>query len=1197
MRRKKQYASRNEGYARDSYDDELANGFTEEEFFATISKDESALTYAPFQNEAFKKIEEGSAEMAQGDHGAYVVLTRNVLNDLDHTVDTDSQLFDEALTKEVASYQEKKGLKVTQTINAETVRALDKEAAAKQSGDDELTIAKRAKMLYLAFEHKSFLFFGGTDEKAVYRALSGITPKQKYELIEYYNAHYKSKRGKDLVRDLQHEMGGAELFKAINLLFTDYSPEESKTENYSFEGLDFQFQLPAVTVTAKRSWIKPKTKFTLLGGTIHFDCGYTPLRPVVRSEGERVQGPSVRRIFVTHNKYTDEILAPTDDIKNDYDFDLGHKTFHWFSMKAKKPGPYLFTFVIRELDGTDSLHRVEHNVKVIANENSDRLKDNIPSSYLSYRYNVAKTEFQLQKNTVKDQKGIDSKFYIETASYTENPAEMGYADVNAVPHLYYSVKGANVDTSKKYLWFAEINQEAQEMKNLVDIYSKDVKLHGYQREEYDGKDGFKLKETGTEARFLRTIPGEFTIYCMQLDDNGNAVKQVAAYRQVVLPPEQYKVLAKYKSFKKDIDESFKKLDEKTAIPVNAVGTNLETTKTIPINLYLGKSTTNPSEYVLTDLTPGVQHQRDFTGSSIEEVFSELDEKNTYPRGMVSYSIPTNEHGYPTLKGLFYTDGMSMWDKISSEAGWASLGLAVAGVVASFTPAAPLAPFLFAAASAAGVTTGVASMVDKTQKGTITAKTATLDTLVIASSLLGMGGALSKAMVRGKSVIKLTETGYKYVILQELKLSAASALMISYDGIKELAAINENENLSTADRIDYTIKTLAQLVIVNGLLALSAKSLENVNANQELEITIYDAPEGQTTKAGQYKPKQDIEDIEFEEVLLSGETVRVQAQRNLPAVNGSQKSSGTGGQTIQGGANAQKELPVSERSSQKLLPANLDKGASKAVTPANPASSKNLNSGQTSNKAIAYSSNLDKKLKKYPELEKKVNNLDDKLRKEFFEDFATASDDVLIRLDEENLITSWEKNVRSSNPDELAEAINRGKLRDEYVEKVGNLKHVNDELAKQGKSPKEIAVYVVGERRRLTIEYKHMTPEDFLEWIFKRNEIVYVKSGKGDKWGATFDGLFESTKKKLNRKNGKMPSDDEVYNAMAGGSNKNAGSKQKGKGKETKPGKEMSNKEKLGKSFYDLFEQKLEDGIITKKEFGELEKVLKKYRMM
>ena len=347
---------------------------------------------------------------------------------------------------------------------------------------------------------------------------------------------------------------------------------------------------------------------------------------------------------------------------------------------------------------------------------------------------------------------------------------------------------------------------------------------------------------------------------------------------------------------------------------------METTKTIPINLYLGKSTTNSSEYVLTDLTPGVQHQRDFTGSSIEEVFSELDEKNTYPRGMVSYSIPTNEHRYPTLKGLFYTDGMSMWDKISSEAGWASLGLAVAGVVASFTPAAPLAPFLFAAASAAGVTTGVASMVDKTQKGTITAKTATLDTLVIASSLLGMGGALSKAMVRGKSVIKLTETGYKYVVLQELKLSAASALMISYDGIKELAAINENENLSTADRIDYTIKTLAQLVIVNGLLALSAKSLDNVNANQELEITIYDAPEGHTAKTGQYKPKQDIEDIGFDEVLLSGETVSVQAQRNLPAANTNQNSSNIGKQTTQGKTQTQKELPVAEHSSQKQLPA-------------------------------------------------------------------------------------------------------------------------------------------------------------------------------------------------------------------------------------------------------------------------------------
>ena len=63
---------------------------------------------------------------------------------------------------------------------------------------------------------------------------------------------------------------------------------------------------------------------------------------------------------------------------------------------------------------------------------------------------------------------------------------------------------------------------------------------------------------------------------------------------------------------------------------------------------------------------------------------------------VAYQIPSNTLGYPTArKGISLLTEHRSGNQLSTGAGKkASLGLAVAGLVATFTPAAPIAPYWY-----------------------------------------------------------------------------------------------------------------------------------------------------------------------------------------------------------------------------------------------------------------------------------------------------------------------------------------------------------------------------------------------------------------------------------------------------------------------------------------------------------------------
>ncbi|WP_103072662.1 fibronectin type III domain-containing protein [Aquimarina sediminis] len=223
-----------------------------------------------------------------------------------------------------------------------------------------------------------------------------------------------------------------------------------------------------------------------------------------------------------------------------------------------------------------------------------------------------------------------------------------------------------------------------------------------------------------------------------------------------------------------------------------------------------------------------------------------------------------------------------------------------------------------------------------------------------------------------------------------------------------------------------------------------------------------------------------------------------------------------------------------------------------------------------------------RLKQFPDLQKNFEELDDILKPQFVEDFANVTDDVLKKIKDEDLFDAWKNNVRSTDLEVLRNSISKSNLRNEYDGLVTGLANEKTRLLSEGKTIEEVANIVFERRRSLTIEYKHITPDDFLEWIFKRNDITYTQTGKGDKWGATFDGLFNSiaNKKGIDVNTATPAQLDEIYEAIANGASKTSG----------------ATKHQLGDNFYNFFENAKNQGKVSAEEFDAFVQILYKYRM-
>lgn len=855
--------------ANNKEDKEQQEQITDQDSKISLAKTEvTQITYDPFKNRAFSKVEKNGSVIQLFDKGQHVAALHNALNKLGHQTPENKNLFWNETKTGIINFQRKNNINASGTFNRETLLKMNKALQFLNSEKEVgLPVSERAKMLYEAFEHRTLGIFAGTDEDKVFTALEKLSYEDRYELIQYYDTTYKPKRKVGLVEDLYEELGNKDLFKAIRLLYANY--EKPKLEPEPEQARPEGQLLQEVTITGKGSWIKPKTKYAIEGQPIEFECSYQYETPVMYAEGNKPKVPEVvRKVLIQNDGRVYNLF--------EYPFRKDTKTFRQdgtvisqFSINTHQPGNYTFVFIIENTITKEfRAYTKEYQVKTLEEAAAGDLKKNKIQNYSDFRQQVAFIEFNLSKGASKEQKS-NPDFYIESATYSENPARVSAADINHIPQSYYSIKGKPIPKDHHYFWFAEINTPKEMFDGASALlgveYAKNANVHGYKRGEYFGKDGWNMNSSQTTAAFLGSLTGVYTIHCLVLDKNNNLTGQEASYRQVILPSDDYQALKNIQEYKKKIDNSFNTIAPKTALAINAVAINEETTETLSLNLFIGKSKKNPSNYVLTDLTPGVQHQRTYEGNNLKDLFEEFDSKNTYPDGILAYQIPSNTLGYPTLKGNFTTDGASLWESLSTGAGWASLGLAVAGLVATFTPAAPIAPYLFIAAGATGATSGTASIIDKVQKGTLTNETLALDVIMIASSFLGMAGSLS-SIAKASSIIKISSTGMQYIILTDFALNGTAAVMITSEGLESIQNIHDNKNLTTAEKIDAIVKILGQLTLTAGLLVLSSKNLKGGELEKLPKVK---RPTSKQTSKKPYNPEQHSEFIDTPHNLTDG----------------------------------------------------------------------------------------------------------------------------------------------------------------------------------------------------------------------------------------------------------------------------------------------------------------------------------------
>ncbi len=196
--------------------------------------------------------------------------------------------------------------------------------------------------------------------------------------------------------------------------------------------------------------------------------------------------------------------------------------------------------------------------------------------------------------------------------------------------------------------------------------------------------------------------------------------------------------------------------------------------------------------------------------------------------------------------------------------------------------------------------------------------------------------------------------------------------------------------------------------------------------------------------------------------------------------------------------------------------------------------KNLDEGvEVLQVAGSLVSRLDKAL--FTVLKGKVNQLDNVLKPQFLDDFANASDDVLKKLQNDNLFDVWKNDIRSADVAELTLYKSKGNLRNEYLQTIDGLKQEAQTLLSQNKPKLQVAEIMCDRRRQITTDFKGATPDDLLEWIFKFNDKRYTSLGYGDKWGQTWQGA-------KNYQQAKGLSGDAMYDAIIKGSSAGLGTK-------------------------------------------------------
>jgi hypothetical protein len=422
------------------------------------------------------------------------------------------------------------------------------------------------------------------------------------------------------------------------------------------------------------------------------------------------------------------------------------------------------------------------------------------ADFVRFRAGLEMRHLDLTQNGVADQNFGGT--HIQNSG--PNPAVPGIAP-NLSHHTYTVVP---MQGATQFRWYALCD----------DMASMPTESHfGFRRIDAGGRPAYAMGE-GTSASWIIARRNVYTIVCEQRDETGQLLG-TATYRQVVHSEEEQRVVENWRGYMARVDQQIQSIDASRRVGIRASYVNRETGAVVSPSLFIGPDAHQPGQLKLLDLTPGID-RIEYGGTDVEAALADFDRGNSYPTGRLTLEISANEAGIAPLSRVIDTDGSSDWATWAGNLGWASLGLALAGVAASVIPGGQVvAPALFVAAAGAGVASGGLSIYDELQQAEVSGTSIAIDVLGIASSIIG--GAAAFRTARQGVRVALANRGTQYLLYTGLALDGASGVLLTVEAFGQIAAILDSQ-MPEGEKISAVVRTLASLAINGGLIALSVR---------------------------------------------------------------------------------------------------------------------------------------------------------------------------------------------------------------------------------------------------------------------------------------------------------------------------------------------------------------------------------------
>jgi hypothetical protein len=479
-------------------------------------------------------------------------------------------------------------------------------------------------------------------------------------------------------------------------------------------------------------------------------------------------------------------------------------------LRIVEPGQHVVTVDVSLLFADNNAYTVQLERTVTA-VTPERRSQELAASTKPQSFEQLMDAQQVMRSLLRpgDQQQAAGDFRINAAA--PNPSRAGPDG----PSLAFSVERVKGAGPVRYHWYlVPMNWEG-----LGDDYGGHPKVTTSEGPAFD---------LGTGANTSWTAPNRnlFVVRCVVEDDAGHRLDEVR-YLQSVLDAAGIAELEKFERYMSRATTMIGRLHPDHRIPVAGVHVATATNAPTELRMFIGRAAKDAPEVVLLDLTPGLdpeEHTLEYRGRSAEAVMGAFDDENRYPEGAINLIVPPNDLNITAGRWEFETEGASLLGLLSGRFGLGALALGVLGLaLAPFTEGGSLlVTALVVGSIGAGITSGVLSILDRTNTEELNVTGVVIDVASIAGSFLG--GAAAVRIARGGASVLVAGRTTRYLLWAGFMSDAVGGLLVTVEGMQQIETILNRSDLSPEERRGQIIRLVTTLIVTGGLLALAHKDL-------------------------------------------------------------------------------------------------------------------------------------------------------------------------------------------------------------------------------------------------------------------------------------------------------------------------------------------------------------------------------------